>query len=154
MAKWKDKEASIRALENGGKVDPKDLIEAARDESHPCHGDFTWDVDEAAAERWHDQARKLIRQVKFEVKTEHVGVRVVAYVPSPDGDATFRSWPKTRSPTIVSNSLTAEIAQLYGNAARVYGMALSKEGIVGAEIVIQLAAIRDQLADMKESMNE
>jgi hypothetical protein len=55
---WKEKEAAIRSLESGGMVDPLSLIEAARNEDHPCHGDFTWDVEQAASERWRDQARE------------------------------------------------------------------------------------------------
>ncbi len=154
MSKWSDKEAAIRALEHGGQVDPKDLIEAARAEGHPCHGDFTWDMNEAAAERWRDQARKLIRRCSFVVTVEEVGVPVVAYVSSPDDDNTFHSLPKLRSKTKVSAVLAAEVANLHGVASRVYGIALVKVGIVGEGVVVQLGAIRDQLADIKETMDE
>ena len=155
MSKWSEKEASIRALEHRGIVDPQDLIEAARDEEHPCHGDFTWDVKEAAAERWHDQARKLIRQCSFRVDVdEEVGVRVVNYVPSPEDDKTFKSWPKTRSKQHVSDRLVAEVANLHGVAARVYGIALSKAGIVGDEMVARLGSVRDQIAEIKSELEE
>lgn len=95
MAKWTDKEAAIKALERGGRVDPNDLIKAARNPDHPCHGDFTWDVDQAASERWRDQARYLIRQCKFEVLVEDHGPRSVTYYVSEAGETdVFQSLPK------------------------------------------------------------
>ena len=84
MAKWADKAAAILALERGGKIDPNDLIEAAKSASHPCHDDFTWDVKAAASERWRDQARKLIRRVEFEVTVDDATESVVRYVPHDD----------------------------------------------------------------------
>ncbi len=97
MIKWAEKEAAIRSLERGGKVDPVDLIDAAKKPSHPCHGEFTWDVKQAAKERWRDQARKLIRRCTFEVTVEDVTSPVVHYVACPDAeDDTFVSVPKLR----------------------------------------------------------
>lgn len=154
MIKWSEKEASIRALEQGGRVDPKDLIEAARAEGHPCHGDFTWDIKQAANQCWRDQARKLIRRCSFRLAIEHIEFDVVAYVSSPDDDTTFRSLPKLRSKTDISAVLAAEVANLHGVASRVYGIARAKVGIVGEGVVVQLGAIKDQLADLKETMNE
>ncbi len=151
---WKNREASIRALEKNGKVDPLDLIEAARHPLHPCHQCFTWDVDKAAEERWRDQARELIRAVKFEVVVEDVGNRVCMYVPSGDDDAVFVSLPKIRSKSQASSVVFAEVAMLFGNASRAYGIALAKTGIVGAEVVAQLKSIRDQVASLKEQLGE
>ena len=60
---WKAKEAAIRALEKNGRVDPAELIEVARDPEHPCHSSFTWDIEQAAQERWRDQAREFLLSV-------------------------------------------------------------------------------------------
>jgi len=152
--KWADKEAAIRSLESGGKIDPLDLIEAARDPEHPCHSDFTWDIDQAAAERWRDQARELIRSCKFEVRVEDVGSRVCMYVPSGDEDATFVSLPKIRSKAQASAVVLAEVAMLLGNASRAYGIALSKTNIVGADVVVQLKAIRELVATLKAELED
>ena len=94
---WKEKEAAIRSLEKNGRVNPVELIEAARNPEHPCHDNFTWDIEQAAQERWRDQARELIRAVKFEVLVEDVGNKVCMYVPSGDDDAVFVSLTKIRS---------------------------------------------------------
>lgn len=151
---WKEKEAAIRALEKNGRVDPVELIEAARDPEHPCHESFTWDVQQAAEERWRDQARELIRSVKFEVQVEDVGQRVCMYVPSGDEDAVFVSLPKIRSKSQASAVVLAEVAMLLGNASRAYGIALAKTNIVGADVVVQLKAIRDLVATLKSELEE
>lgn len=151
---WKVKAAAIRSLENGGRVDPLDLIEAARDPIHPCHSDFTWDVEEAAAERWRDQARALIRQCKFEVIVEDVGTPVVQYVPTGDEDAVFVSLPKIRSKSDATAIVLAEIAALHGLASRVYGIFLAKRGIVGDVVVSQIESVRDLIAAVKSGLEE
>ena len=152
--KWAVKEAAIRALEKNGRVDQLDLIEAARDPEHPCHDDFTWDVDQAAAERWRDQARALIRTCDFEVRVEDVGSRVCMYVPSGDEDAVFMSLPKIRSKAQASAVVLAEVAMLLGNASRAYGIALAKTNIVGADVVMQLKAIRELVATLKDELED
>lgn len=153
---WADKEAAIKALERGGRVNPDDLIEAARSPDHPCHGDFTWDLHTAAAERLRDQARGLIRRVIFEVITEEVTERVVNYVPHDDeeGVHSFASLPKMRRASTVSAVLAAEVAMLHGLACRVYGIAMAKQGMVGDDVVTRLRVVRDQLAVLKAEASE
>jgi hypothetical protein len=97
MATWEEKESAIRALERQGKVNPVDLIEAAKSPDHPCHNDFTWDIQAAAEERWRDQARAMIRRCKFDVIYEDVTTPVVQYVPCGDDETVFLSLPKIRS---------------------------------------------------------
>jgi len=151
MGTWRAKEKAIRQLEKRGKVDPNDLIEAAKIPSHPCHEDFTWDVDQAAQERWRDQARALIRKVKFEVIVEDVGTPVAEYVSLPDDDDNrFTSLPKMRSVKTTSSVLTTEIRMLHGLASRVYGIAIAKQGMVGVETVATLEIVRDQIAGLLE----
>lgn len=151
---WKEKEAAIRSLEKNGRVNPVELIEAARNPEHPCHDNFTWDIEQAAQERWRDQARELIRSVKFEVLVEDVGNRVCMYVPSGDDDAVFVSLPKIRSKSQASAVVLAEVAMLLGNASRAYGIALAKTNIVGADVVAQLMSIREQVAALKSELEE
>lgn len=154
MSSWAEKEASIRALERGGKINPVDLINAARDPDHPCHGDFTWDIEAAAQERWRDQARSIIRKCKFEVVYEEVTTPVVRYVPCGDDETVFLSLPRIRTSTTVSSVLSAELKMLHGLASRVYGIALSKQNIVGVHVVSELSSIREQLGALKSSMDE
>jgi hypothetical protein len=142
VVKWADKEAAIKALEKNGRVDPNDLIRAARDKDHPCHGDFTWDVDRAAEERWRDQARWLIRQCKFEVVVQDLGPRNVTYYVANEGkDDTFDALPKMRSASAVRNVLDSELASLHGIASRVLGIAEAKRAMVGDKTVKALREV-------------
>ena len=151
---WTLKERAIRSLERGGVIIPGELVEAARDEGHPCHQDFTWDVEEAAKERLHDQARALIRRVTFVIQVEDYGQSVCNYVPGQDLDkAVFVSLPKLRGKARVLQMLASEIAMLHGLSSRVYGIALSKQNIVGTDTVKQLQAVRGLLAGLKDDLD-
>ena len=152
MAKWAEKEAAIRSLERNGKVDPLDLIEAAKSPDHPCHGDFTWDVNKAAEERWRDQARELIRRVHFEVQFEDVTESVVMYVANEGDEHKFQSLPKVRSKVTAGSVLAVEVAMLLGLSSRVYGIALAKQGLVGDEAVATLRMVRDTIAELNAEL--
>ena len=155
MSKWSAKEAAIKVLQRGGRLDPNDLVEAAKAPGHPCHGDFTWDIKDAAAKCWRDEARALIRRCQFEILADEVSTPVVSYVSSPDADDdTFTSVPHVRSKSKVSAVLAREVTMLHGVAARVYGIALAKQGIVGAEVVDELCSVRDQLAVIRDEFVE
>jgi hypothetical protein len=150
---WKLKERAIRALERDGIILTDDLINAARDPRHACHGDFTWDLTKAAQERWHDQARALIRQVSFPIEVNEITERIVNYVPTPNTDgSSFTSLPKLRSKAQVLAMLGTEISMLHGLTSRVFGLAVAKERIIGTETVQQLESIRGQLASLKEDL--
>jgi hypothetical protein len=62
--------------ENDGVIQPKHVVEAARDESSPLHNVFEWD-DTIASEKFRMmQARVLMNQVKVEL----IGRKVPAYI--------------------------------------------------------------------------
>jgi hypothetical protein len=153
MAKWSEKEAAIRALERGGKVDPNDLIEAARSEGHPCHEDFTWDVHEAACERWRDQARAIIRRCKFEVQHEDITMPVVQYIPSQDDDRTFTSLPRIRSKAKTNEIMLAELDMLLGLVARIHGIAFAKQGIIGPGVASKLSAVSRLVEECRSELD-
>jgi hypothetical protein len=52
----------------------------------------------------------------------------------------------------VNNLLLAEVEMLHGLAARVYGIGLAKQGIIGHEVVAKLGSVRDQLAAVKSGL--
>lgn len=148
MSTWAEKEASIRALERNGKVDPNDLIEAAKSPKHPCHDSFTWDVNQAAAERWRDQARELIRRVTFEVKVEEITMSVVNYIPNDGEEHQFQSLPKIRNKLTAQSAFVVELRMLHGLTNRVYGIAVAKAGMLGEEAVGTLSAVRRMVAEL------
>jgi hypothetical protein len=154
MATWTEKESAIRALERNGRIDPIDLIEAAKSQDHPCHEDFTWDVNKAALERWRDQARELIRRIHFEVHVDQVTERVVTYVANEGDEHQFQSLPKIRSKVTAGSVLAVEVAMLLGLSSRVYGIALAKQGLVGVEAVTTLRMVRDTLSELNSQFQE
>src|SRR4029077_20904761 len=81
----KEKADYITSLaDDNGYINPKRVIEAARDPASPIHIDFEWDVKTAAEQHWLDQARTLIRFVKLNVQISNVTVVAPYYVPDPD----------------------------------------------------------------------
>ena len=138
MATADEKLAAIQAIERDGRVDPNVLIQHAKDPMHPCHGDFTWDVEAAARERWLDQARSLIRSFRFEVEVEDRGpVSVAYYVPvgSKETGSEYQRTSTIRRKADVSTMFVAEVRALHGLASRVLGIAEAKRSQIGDEKV-------------------
>jgi len=66
--------------ESRGRLDPKDVVDEARDPRSPLHKSFTWNDDEAA-EQWRlQQARQLIRSIKIERVENTQEPRTVKFV--------------------------------------------------------------------------
>jgi hypothetical protein len=149
----KAKYEAVRALEHNGGVRPHDLVEAARDPDHACHNDFTWDVEEAARERWHDQARAIIRSFSFTVEIKDVGTASVSYyVPDPSSkdaddepqrDSMFRSVTSIRTKNDSRALFKSEVKQLLGLVSRVYGIAVAKRRLLDDDTVDTLQTVRD-----------
>ena len=58
----KEKADFVRALADAdGHIDPRRIVEAARDPASPIHTDFTWNIGDAAAERWRDDNLAVLR---------------------------------------------------------------------------------------------
>ncbi len=69
----KQKAAAVRALETADhRIEPADVVGAARDPDSPLHDEFPWDDKVAAEERRLDIARGLIRFVRMETVVEDV----------------------------------------------------------------------------------
>jgi hypothetical protein len=74
-------EQALREIyESRGRLDPKDVVEVARNPKSVLHDTFNWNNDEAA-EQWRlQQARQLIRSVKIERVENTEGPRSVRFV--------------------------------------------------------------------------
>lgn len=72
---------------NGGTITEDQVIDAARPADSPLHGEFPWDINEAAMEHWRHTARVLIRSVRVVQGESRVLVpakRVPLMVRNPD----------------------------------------------------------------------
>jgi len=119
----------IRTLETSrGKLDPAQLIEAARDENSPLHSCFEWD-DSAAAAQWRmEQARELIRRVRIEVTVEETTIRTVQYVrdvDAPADQAGYANIMRIRKPQAV-DVVAAEWSAVYAHAKRAHSITVAK----------------------------
>lgn len=77
---------------NGGRLTPEAVVEAAKNPEHPAHGHFTWDNTEAAILQRLYEARRLIRSVKVEIRTEHLTVRAPVFIRDPQLDSTVQGY--------------------------------------------------------------
>lgn len=66
--------------ENGGLLRPVDVVEAARPESSPLHGQFEWDDSEAGEQYRIWQARQLIRVTVELIESDDDGRFTRAFV--------------------------------------------------------------------------
>src|ERR1035438_5102022 len=78
----------IQQLAKKDRLTPDNVIELAKDPNSPLHGEFTWDVKEAALKTWRHEARELISSftTQFTIhRTEH---NVQEFVSDPDRKST------------------------------------------------------------------
>lgn len=73
--------------EEHGHVTPEQVVETARAPDHVWHHRFTWDDAVAAHRHRVDQARTLIRSVRYEIRVENKVLSSIAYVHDPDAAA-------------------------------------------------------------------
>src|SRR3990167_1089883 len=71
----------------GGRLTPERVVEDARNESSPLHRLFDWSDAEAAAKWRLEQARMVLRAVRYEYVVQSVSRACVAYVRDPEADA-------------------------------------------------------------------
>lgn len=74
------------ARAQGGKVEPKVLLQEASDPSHPLHRLFEWDDSKAANKYRLIQARQIITCVQYEVSTNTVTVDLPMFVRVVNGE--------------------------------------------------------------------
>ena len=76
----------LQTLVKDGRLNPEDVVEAARNPNSSLHAYFTWDDTEAAASFRLQEARALIKRVKVNVvRTDDSVVRVPSFIRSPEG---------------------------------------------------------------------
>jgi hypothetical protein len=66
-----------------GTLTPDAVVEDARDPKSPLHGEFNWDVKQAAMEHWRERARDLIRTFTVTVTYETHKIAIPEWVRNP-----------------------------------------------------------------------
>lgn len=73
------------AAKHNGEIQPKHVVEAARDRRHPLHKHFEWDDKKAADAYRLDQARAIIRIVRTQIEPDEPPVRAFYSVKDDNG---------------------------------------------------------------------
>ena len=110
-----------RLEDQQGRLDPRDVVDAARNPDSPLHSLFPWDDELAADAHRLNVARALIRRVKLVVRVDEQKFRVVQYVRDPQRDpkeSGYLASTKVKSRSIATAVMLAEVARLSGVAKR------------------------------------
>lgn len=117
---------AIAAVENRhGQLTPEAVLEAAIDPASPLHKSFTWD-DETAGHAYRlDQARALIRSVRYEVHTRKTVVSSVRYVRDAraEKDAGYVNIARVDEAGLADATVESEIARATAMIQRGRGIA-------------------------------
>lgn len=144
---------ALRQLERNGKIDPHDVIDEARDPDSVLHSHFEWDDTKAAEAYRMDQARTLIRSVRFEVIYEDRVFKPVRYVAERSEDVTsYLVLPRIRTLKKSNEVLLHEIRAMHGHAARVAGIAASQQEVLGHALVNKVRGILDSIAALQAEL--
>lgn len=65
LALTPEHETRLAALESGGRLTPRAVVDDAKSPDSPLHGLFDWDADKAADAHWLERARTIIRSVRI-----------------------------------------------------------------------------------------
>lgn len=100
---------------NGGVLTPEAVVEDAKSKASPLHGQFQWNVKQAAYQHWLDQARSLIRSVRV-VLTED-WIRAPAYVRDPHAERDVQGYVTTLSLRSDEDAARAVVVAEFSRAA-------------------------------------
>ena len=114
-----------------GHVTPEHVIDTARATDHAWHHRFTWDDAVAAHRHRVDQARTLIRSVRYEVRIENKVLSSIAYIHDPDAAADEQRYVSVaRVATDVDRARAALIAE-FARVAAMLRRARDLAGVLG-----------------------
>lgn len=127
--------ARLRELyKKHGTITPDIVVQDAKQEESPLHSHFQWDTDTAALEHWREQARELIRSVRFDIVVEGIVIaRPQTYVRDPGADSKQQAYTavnklkQNRELALVALDYEMERAEGALERARTLGVALGLE---------------------------
>lgn len=147
MKLTKEAEQELAGIASGGVLDPHEVVLRARDPKSRLHSYFEWNDRAAGDAHRLEQARELIRSVRFVVTRKYEEMRVIAptYVPGPkskEGEAGYVSLRQLR-PVQVKEVLEEEIKQILARFDRTIAMAVDREGQLPSGLVPALRLWRE-----------
>lgn len=110
------------------RLEPKRVVDAARDPSHPLHKYFEWDDSVAAEQHREYQARRLIQGVSLYIEYEERTIRAPFYVRDQRVESEEQGYAPIQmftSGSIATQILEREIARVESALERARGAAIA-----------------------------
>lgn len=142
------KKAAIQACEDGkGHVTPESVVEAAKDPANILHGEFEWNLEQAAHKHWLDTARKLIREVKLTFVFEDVSLVAPHYITDPGSDLPryIETTRVAKKHTMAKRALSDELARVVGAIRRATSLSAAFNLTSNFERMLALAIETERL---------
>ena len=145
----------LQRLEENGKLDPKEVVDAARDTISPLHDYFEWDDDKAADAYRLEQARTLIRRVKIVVVEAEREYRTVRYVRDPEmeqDETGYVSVLTVRRQDRAESILGSELRRSIGQLSRSAGIARSLHKKLPDGFADEIDGIADKVRSLADQI--
>jgi hypothetical protein len=119
-------EAIAACKDASGRIMPKAVWQAAKDESNILHGEFEWDLQVAAEQAWEARARELIREVQHIVIYEDRKIATPFYVSDPREKASgyIRTAVVAKNNALKQRALQIEVDRIRGGINRAMSLAM------------------------------
>ena len=125
--------AFVRSFERDGRLNPVEVLAAAKQPDSPIHELYDWNLARAAEQQWMAVTREIVRAVRIEVRTTQYVLQAPFYV----RDVTvaprsgYVSLPRLRvEPNAAEDVLRREVERVRSQLqrARAIAAALGREG--------------------------
>jgi hypothetical protein len=149
----------LRGLaDTAGHIDPRRVVDEAKNPANPLFDEFDWDVEAAAEAHWLETARSLIRFVKLEVTIQRQTVVAPYYIVDPLRPPRSRRYLElsraAHDITIAQQVMTSELERIASQIrraqeiCRVLGMSDELEALLSD--ITQLKTIAEKRAEEKK----
>ena len=137
-----------------GKLEPDLIINAAVEEDSPLHYYFEWDDAVAGAAHRLDQARELIRRIKFVVSTPEVEIKSFRYIRDVEvpGDEQGYIAIKRIKQKNVNATLVDELERCSAYLMRALTFAMVREDAIPEGTTQKIEGIKEEIDSLIESL--
>jgi hypothetical protein len=137
----------------GERVTASQIVADAKRLESPLHGEFNWDVQEAAERHWLDTARRIIRSVPLMVVTTTATIRAPYYVPDPDKKGNEEGYVSL--PALGERPRASQIQALVNECDRVGRVLQRARGVAaGLGLEDEVEAVLERLAGLRLAIQD
>lgn len=142
---------ALKAIEDAnGRLTAEAVVKAAEPDDHPLHDKFEWD-DSIAGPRYRlMQARRLIKSVAIEVKTETIVMRSVAYMRDPAQYSNRQGYRNIHQIAADQNDAHSALAEEFARVAAHMRRVRDAAAMLG--LGDQVSALLDQVTLLRDQV--